>query len=72
MITPNSEEQATTPPEAAGSKSRVARRKAKPTRKAKGATEAVKGGKRATAARRGSKTAKVLDLLKRPGGASRN
>ena len=70
MMTPNPEEQATTPPEVAGHKTRVARRKTKPARKAKPAKQAVKAGKQAAAARRGSKTAKVLDLLKRPGGAS--
>jgi hypothetical protein len=70
MMTPNSEEQTPTPPEAAGDKSRVARRKAKPARKAKRGKLAVKAGKQAATARRGSKTAKALDLLKRPSGAS--
>ena len=70
MITPNPEEQATTMQEAAGKKTRVTPRKAKPARKAKRGKQAIKGGKRAAAARRGSKTVKILDLLKRPGGAS--
>ena len=70
MITPDSEEQAATPPKSAGKKTRVAPRKAKPAHKAKAAKQGVKRGKQAAATRRGSKTAKVLDLLKRPGGAS--
>jgi Protein of unknown function (DUF3489) len=41
----------------------VAPSKRKPTRKANGT-------KKAATARRGGKTAKILDLLKRPGGAS--
>jgi hypothetical protein len=48
----------------------VAPAKAKATKKAKPAKKAPKGAKKATGARDGSKTAKVLDLLKRPGGAT--
>ncbi len=55
---------------ATATKARVAKRrahvapsKAKPARKAPRA-------KKATSARRGSKTAKILDLLKRPGGVT--
>jgi hypothetical protein len=46
-------------------------KKATPAKKAnKGAKSAQSSKKKATGARQGSKTAKVLDLLKRPGGAS--
>ena len=46
-------------------------KKATPAKKAhKGATSAKSPKKKATGARQGSKTAKVLDLLKRSGGAS--
>jgi len=48
----------------------VAPRKGKATQKATKATKAPKRQKKATAARDGSKTAKVLDLLKRSGGAT--
>ena len=45
--------------------------KVSPAKKAnKGATSAKSPKKKATGARQGTKTAKVLDLLKRPGGAS--
>jgi len=43
-------------------------KKAKPAKKASPAKKAPKGAKKASGARTGSKTAKVLDLLKRPGG----
>ena len=46
-------------------------KQATPAKKAnKGAKSAPSSTKKATGARQGSKTAKVLDLLKRPGGAS--
>jgi hypothetical protein len=48
----------------------VAPKKAKPGKKATPAKKAPRGAKKATAARDGSKAAKVLDLLKRPGGAT--
>src|SRR6266481_3714936 len=73
MITPIPEEQGIAIPEAPGKKARMTRSKAKPAKRAKESTktkERAKVHKRAAAARRGSKTAKVLDLLKRPGGAS--
>ena len=81
MMTPNPEEQVATPPEAAGKRPSTSRGKAKPasarranqSAKAKLTAKAKQGakiGKQAAAARRGSKTAKVVDLLKRPGGAS--
>ena len=48
----------------------VATKKAKSGKKARSPKRAPKGQKKASAARDGSKTAKVLDLLKRPGGVS--
>jgi len=48
----------------------VAPRKAKLGKKASPSKKAPKGAKKATGARDGCKTAKVLDLLKRPGGVS--
>src|SRR5438105_2823476 len=75
MMTPNSEEQVVTPPEAAGKKPSTTRSKAKlaivkRAKQSANTKQSANLGKRAAAARRGSKTAKVLDLLKRPGGAS--
>jgi hypothetical protein len=48
----------------------VARKKGKSGKKATQAKRAPKGAKKATGARDGSKTAKVLDLLKRAGGVT--
>jgi hypothetical protein len=48
----------------------VAPKKAKSGKKATAAKKAPKGPKKAAGARDGSKTAKVLDLLKRSGGAT--
>jgi Protein of unknown function (DUF3489) len=48
----------------------VAPSKPKAAKKASPAKKAPKGAKKATGARDGSKSAKVLDLLKRPGGAT--
>lgn len=48
----------------------VAPTKAKSARKASPAKKAPQGRKKPHAARAGSKTAKILDLLKRPGGAT--
>ena len=48
----------------------VAPKKAKPGKKAASAKKAPKSAKKRDAARAGSKTAKILDLLKRPGGAT--
>ncbi|HUI76621.1 MAG TPA: DUF3489 domain-containing protein [Bryobacteraceae bacterium] len=83
MKTSNTEEQANTPsttPAEKPTRSRkphVAPRKGKPGKKATPAKKAPKAakstspGKKAPGAREGaSKTAKVLDLLKRPGGAT--
>ena len=48
----------------------VAPKKGKPGKKAKAAKKAPKRAKEADAVRDGSKTAKILDLLKRPEGAT--
>jgi hypothetical protein len=48
----------------------VAPAKAKSGKKPSPAKKAPKGAKKATGARDGSKSAKILDLLKRPGGAT--
>ena len=64
-------------PRAAAHRAHVAPSKAKSGKKASPARKATKGRKsarspkKATGARQGSKTAKVLDLLKRSGGATR-
>src|SRR5207253_6637830 len=71
----------TTPPEAPSKKTRTTRSRAnrapaKRTKQSARSKQSAKSkqsanvGNRPAAARRGSKTAKVLDLLKRPGGAS--
>jgi Protein of unknown function (DUF3489) len=81
MITSITEETGTAPATAAqpkpNKKARVAPRrahvapkKAKAGKKAKAAKKTPKAAKKAGAARDGSKTAKILDLLKRPGGAT--
>jgi len=48
----------------------VAPKKAKSGKKATSAKKAPKGAKKAAAARDGSKTATILEMLKRPGGAT--
>ena len=48
----------------------VAPKKGKPGKKASPAKKAPKGAKKPGPARDGSKAAKILDLLKRPGGAT--
>jgi len=48
----------------------VAPKKAKSAKKATPAKKAPKGAKKATVAREGSKTNKILDLLRRPGGVT--
>ena len=64
-------------PRAAAHRAHVAPSKAKSGKKASPAKKATKGRKsarspeKATGSRQGSKTAKVLDLLKRSGGATR-
>ena len=54
----------------AGKGAHVAPKKAKSPKKAKAAKKAPKSAKKATGARDGSKTAKVLELLKRKDGAT--
>jgi hypothetical protein len=54
----------------APSKARSGKQATPATKANKGATSAKSPKKKATGARQGSKTAKVLDLLKRSGGAS--
>ena len=87
MDTTNTEETATAQATATGAKPKAAKKpsvakparhvapaKAKSGKKAIPAKKAPKGGKsakKAAGARDGSKTAKVLDLLKRPGGVTR-
>jgi len=51
-------------------RARVAPKKAKAGKKASPGKKAPRGAKKATGAREGSKAAKILDLLKRPGGAT--
>ena len=53
----------------APSKGRSAK-KAAPTKKAQAGAKSAKPPKKGTRARQGSKTAKFVDLLKRPGGAT--
>jgi len=64
------EPKATKKPNSGARRSHVAPKKAKLAKKASPAKKAAKGAKKATGARDGSKTAKVLDLLKRPEGAT--
>jgi hypothetical protein len=77
------EETATSPAPATGEKPKAAKKArvapqraagakktAKSTKKASPAKKAPKGAKKAKAAREGSKTNKVLELLKRPGGVT--
>jgi len=51
-------------------RAQVAPKKGKAARKAKASKKAPKGAKKATGARDGSKTATILEMLKRPGGAT--
>ena len=57
-------------PRAAAQRARVASKKAKSAKKASPSKKTPKRAKEAGAARDGSKAAKVLDLLQRPGGAT--
>ena len=68
--TATAEPKATKKAHAGARRAHVAPAKAKSAKKAGQAKKAPKGAKKATGARDGSKTAKVLDLLKRPGGAT--
>jgi len=70
MMTSNPQEQIQNPPAAATMKARVAKpRPHAPPAKAKPGKNAVHA-KKAAPARAGTKAAKVLDLLKRPGGVT--
>ncbi len=71
MTTPIPQEQTKTARATATTKARVAQRRAPvaPSR-GKPARSKATGAKKAAPARHGSKTAKILDLLRRPAGAS--
>ena len=70
-LAPASEAPKTTPKASAAKRARtVAPKKAKSGKKATPAKKAPKGATKAKGARDGSKAAKVLDLLKRPDGAT--
>lgn len=64
------EPKATKKARVAPQRAHVAPKKSKSAKRASWAKKAPKGAKRATGARDGSKTAKVLELLKRPGGVT--
>ena len=64
------EAKATKKPPAGARRAHVATKKAKSGNKATSAKKAPKGEKKDGSARDGSKAARVLDLLKRPGGAT--
>jgi hypothetical protein len=68
------ETKATTKPHAGTRRAHVATPKPEPVKKATPATKAATGRAKAqaakTGAREGSKTAKILEMLRRPGGAS--
>jgi uncharacterized protein DUF3489 len=61
---------ATRKPRVAARRAHVAAKKGKSGKKATPAKKAPRGGKKAGGARDGSKAAKILDLLKRPDGAT--
>ena len=65
-----SEPKATKKASAGARRANVATKNAKSAKKPKSAKKAPKTPKKATSARDGSKTAKVLELLKRPGGVT--
>ena len=64
------EDQAKIATAAASTKARVAKRRAPVAPSTARAVRKATGTKKAASARRGSKTAKILDLLKRPGGVT--
>ena len=64
------EAKATKKPPAGARRAHVAPKKGKSGKKATSAKKAPKGEKKGGSARDGSKAARVLDLLKRPGGAT--
>ena len=61
---------ATKKPRVGAQRAPVAPSKAKSAKKATSTKKATKGAKKASGSREGSKSAKVLDLLKRPDGAT--
>jgi hypothetical protein len=70
-LAPTAEAPKTAPKASAAKRARtVAPKKAKASTKAKSAKKAPKGATKAKTARDGSKASQVLDLLKRPGGAT--
>ena len=70
-LAPTAEAPKTTPRATSAKRARnVAPKKGKSGKKAKPAKKATKGATKAKGARDGSKAAKVLDLLKRPDGAT--
>ena len=72
-VQPQSPPQKPKPPQratVAAAKGHLAASKAKSARKPRTAKKGVKARRKAGNARPGSKTAKILDLLKRPGGAT--
>jgi hypothetical protein len=69
-VTATSEPKATKKARAGARRARVAPAQAKSAKKARPPKKAPKGAKKASGARGGSKTAKVLDLLKRTEGAT--
>jgi hypothetical protein len=70
-LAPVAEKPIATPKATGAKRARTgAPKKAKSGKKASPAKKAPTGAKKATGARDGSKAAKVLDLLKRPGGAT--
>lgn len=68
--TASAEPKATKKAHTGARRAHVAPKKGKSGKRAKPAKKASKGPKKATGARDGSKTAQVLDLLKRPGGVT--
>jgi len=67
---PAQEPKATKAARVGARRAHVAPAKGKSGKKARPPKKAPKGQKKASAARDGSKTAKILDLLKRPGGVT--
>jgi hypothetical protein len=71
MTTSTPQEPTGTAPAQATSKARAAKRRTHSApSKTKSTAKAKTSAKKAAPARRGSKTAKIIDLLKRPGGAT--
>ena len=68
--TATTESKATKKANAGARRAHVAPKKGKASKKATPAKNAPKGAKKAKSSREGSKTATILELLKRPGGAT--